>query len=58
MLCLGGELKLLNHIKCNSYQKLFYYDVVSLYPTVNALDPYAVGFKKYVNITVNMLILL
>ena len=26
-------------------------DVCSLYPTVNALDDYAVGYKKYVNIT-------
>ena len=36
---------------CNKDEKLFYYDVVSLYPTVNALDNYAVGFSKYVNIT-------
>ncbi len=28
-----------------------YYDVVSEYPTVNALDDYAVGFKKHVEIT-------
>ena len=33
-------------------QKIFYLDVCSLYPTVNALDDYAVGFKKYVDITV------
>ena len=38
------------HIKCNEHQKIFYLDVCSLYPTVNALDDYAVGFK-------NMLIL-
>ena len=25
----------------------FYYDVVSLYPTVNALDNYPIGFGKY-----------
>ena len=25
------------------------YDVVSLYPTVNAIDDYAVGFNRYVN---------
>ena len=37
--------------KCNEHQKVFYYDVVSLYPTVNSLDEYAVGFSKYVNLT-------
>ena len=37
--------------KCSPGQKIFYYDVVSLYPTVNALDYYAVGFNRYVNIT-------
>ena len=40
------------YVKCNKHQKIFSYDVVSLYPSVNALDDYAVGFKKYVNITV------
>jgi len=30
--------------KCGKGQKIFYFDVVSLYPTVNALDYYAVGF--------------
>ena len=35
--------------KCNEHQKIYHYDVVSLYPTVNALDDYAIGFKKYVN---------
>ena len=39
--------------KCNENQKIFYYDVVSLYPTVNSLDEYAVGFSKYVNITLD-----
>ena len=39
--------------KCNEYEKLFYYDVVSLYPTVNALDEYAVGFSKYVSLTLD-----
>ena len=38
--------------KCGKGQKIFYFDVVSLYPTVNALDDYAVGFNRYVNITV------
>jgi hypothetical protein len=36
--------------KCNEHQKIYHYDVVSLYPTVNALDDYAIGFKKYVKI--------
>ena len=35
--------------KCNDKEKIFYYDIVSLYPTVNALDDYAVGFNRYVN---------
>ncbi len=30
--------------------KIFYYDVVSLYPTVNALDEYAVRFGRLVKI--------
>ena len=38
------------HVKTEGDQKLFYYDVVSLYPTVNALDDYAIGFGKYVDI--------
>ena len=37
--------------KCGKGEKIFYYDVVSLYPTVNALDEYAVGFNRYVNTT-------
>ena len=37
--------------KCNENQKIFSFDVVSLYPSVNAMDTYAVGFSKYVNIT-------
>ena len=32
-------------------KKGFYYDIVSLYPTVNALDPYAVGYGSYRKIT-------
>ena len=32
------------YVKCTDKQKIFYFDVVSLYPTVNALDDYAVGF--------------
>ena len=39
--------------KCTKHQKIFYYDVVSLYPTVNALDADAVGFPKYVNLTLD-----
>ena len=40
-----------SYFKCNEKQKIYYFDVVSLYPTVNSLDPYAVGFKKPVNIS-------
>jgi len=39
------------HFKCNDNQKIFYFDVVSLYPSVNALDDYAVGYGRYVKIT-------
>ena len=35
--------------KSKKDEKIFYYDAVSLYPTVNALDDYAVGFNRYVN---------
>ena len=31
-------------------KKIVYFDVVSLYPIVNSLDDYAVGFLKYVNV--------
>jgi hypothetical protein len=40
-----------SYVKCEKHQKIFYYDVVSLYPTVNSLDEYAVGFKKYLNLS-------
>ena len=32
---------------CNSDEKIHYFDVVSLYPTVNALDKYPIGFGHY-----------
>jgi hypothetical protein len=32
------------YLKCERGQKIYYFDVVSLYPTVNALDVYPVGF--------------
>ena len=35
--------------KCREKEKIFMYDVVSFYPTVNSLDDYAVGFNRYVN---------
>jgi hypothetical protein len=34
--------------KCSLEEMMFYFDIVSLYPTVNALDEYAVGFNRYV----------
>jgi hypothetical protein len=52
-LCGGRTEAFKSHIKCNEHQKIFYLDVCSLYPTVNALDDYAVGFKQFVDITVN-----
>ena len=50
----GGRTEVFKrYFKCTKNQKIYYFDVVSLYPTVNALDSYAVGFKKYVSITVD-----
>ena len=40
-----------SHFECNKHRNIFYLDVCSLHPTVNALDDYAVGYKKYDNIT-------
>ena len=40
------------YAKCNEHEKIFYFDVTSLYPTVNALDDYAVGFGRYVKTSV------
>ena len=37
------------YVSCNENQIGGYRDVVSLYPTVNALDDYAVGYGSYVN---------
>ena len=39
------------HVKCDENQVISVFDVTSSYPTVNALDDYAVGFKKYVKTT-------
>lgn len=33
--------------KCTKNQRIHYLDFVSLYPTVNALDEYATGFRRY-----------
>ena len=55
---LGGRTEAFKScIKCVSdSQKIYYFDAVSLYPTVNSLDDYAVGFRKYVNISVKGII--
>ena len=37
--------------KCNDDEEIHYYDVTSLYPTVNALDDYPIGFRRYRPIT-------
>jgi hypothetical protein len=55
-LCGGRTEAFKSHFKCNKHQKIFYLDVCSLYPTVNALDDYAVGFKNYINITIDDII--
>ena len=39
------------YYKCKEGEEIHYPDIVSLYPTVNALDPYAVGFGNYKTIT-------
>ena len=41
-LCGGRTEAFKSYVKCNKHQKIFYLDVCSLYPTVNALDDYAV----------------
>ena len=41
------------YVSCVDNQQIFYYDVSSLYPIVNAFDHYATGFKRYVKITVD-----
>ena len=41
-----------SYYKCDENEKGFYYDVVSLYPTVNALDRYPIGFKQFYKPTV------
>ena len=49
---MGGRTEAFkSYLKCNEDEKIRYVDYVSLYPTVNALDDYAVGFPKYGNIT-------
>jgi hypothetical protein len=39
------------YYKCKNNEKIHYLDIVSLYPTVNALDDYATGFRRYRNNT-------
>jgi hypothetical protein len=46
-LCGGRTEGFKTHVKCNENQQIFLFDVVSLYPSVNALDSYPVGFSKY-----------
>lgn len=37
---------------CGKGERIFYFDVVSLYPNVNALDECAIGYRKHVNASV------
>ena len=32
------------YVKCNAKQNIFYFDVVNVYPTVNSVNDYALGF--------------
>ena len=41
-----------SYYKCNGNEQIFDYDIVSLYPSVNALDKYPVGFKQFYNPTI------
>ena len=44
----GGRTEVIKQYhKCVGNERINYKDVSSEYPTVNALDPYAVGFRKY-----------
>ena len=45
-LCGGRTECFKQYVKCTDKQQIFYFDVVSLYHSVNALDDYAVGLKK------------
>ena len=48
---MGGRTEAFkSYFKCNKHKKIFHLDVCSLYPAVNALDDYAVGYQKYVDI--------
>ena len=44
----GGRTEVIKkYHKCVGRQQIHYIDITSEYPTVNAVDPYAVGFKRY-----------
>ena len=44
----GGRTKVIKkYHQCVGKQIIGYRDVTSEYPTVNAIDPYAVGFRRY-----------
>ena len=49
-LCGGRTEAFTSYFKCNKHHTTLYLDVCSLYPTVNALDGYAVGFNIYADI--------
>jgi hypothetical protein len=52
-LCGGRAEASKSYIKFDKHQNRFYSDVCSLYPTVSALDDYAIGFETYGDITVD-----
>ena len=52
-LCGGRTEAFKSYVNCTIHQKILYLDICSMYSTVNALDDYAVGFKTYVDITVD-----
>ena len=41
------------YVECEGVQRIFADDVCSMYPAVNALDDYAVGFKQFYKPTVD-----
>ena len=44
------------HYKCNENEEIGYDDICSLYPTVNALDAYPIGYGRCANITTDDII--
>ena len=55
-LCDGRTEAFKSCFRCQDGEETYYYDVVSLYPSVNALDKYPVGFEHFLNPTIEELL--